>query len=197
MEPESDPPLLDIEIPQARRDGTTSGPQRWKRKVKRHSCITCGRILSDAGNLARHVDAVHVMRRPHACAVCGRTFTRAEHLQSHMRLHTTPASLLCEECGAACASAAALRSHRRIHTSPRYECACGARFRRSSELHAHSSVHSGDRPHVCWCGRAFRLRAQLTMHARRHDVTTRDSEHEASDLASRCVPIGDVSESNV
>ncbi|KOB68593.1 Uncharacterized protein OBRU01_18106, partial [Operophtera brumata] len=191
---ESDPPL-DVEIPQAQRDGTASGPQRKKRMVKRHSCVTCGRILSDACNLARHVDAVHVMRRPHACAVCRRAFTRAEHLQSHMRLHTTPASLLCDKCGAACASAAALRSHRRIHTAPRYECACGARFRRSSELHAHSSVHSGDRPHVCWCGRAFRLRAQLTMHARRHGATTVDSEHGVTQLASRCVPIGDISES--
>ncbi|XP_030629121.1 ras-responsive element-binding protein 1 [Chanos chanos] len=61
-----------------------------------HSCSICGKALSSASSLDRHM-LVHSGERPYKCTVCGQTFTTNGNMHRHMKIHdkdpnTIPAS---------------------------------------------------------------------------------------------------------
>ncbi|KAG9278462.1 ras-responsive element-binding protein 1-like [Astyanax mexicanus] len=61
-----------------------------------HSCSICGKALSSASSLDRHM-LVHSGERPYKCSVCAQTFTTNGNMHRHMKIHdkdpsTVPAS---------------------------------------------------------------------------------------------------------
>ncbi|XP_062847235.1 ras-responsive element-binding protein 1 [Trichomycterus rosablanca] len=51
-----------------------------------HSCSICGKSLSSASSLDRHM-LVHSGERPYKCRVCGQTFTTNGNMHRHMKIH--------------------------------------------------------------------------------------------------------------
>uniref|UniRef100_A0A8C0HXQ4 Ras-responsive element-binding protein 1 n=1 Tax=Balaenoptera musculus TaxID=9771 RepID=A0A8C0HXQ4_BALMU len=51
-----------------------------------HSCSICGKSLSSASSLDRHM-LVHSGERPYKCAVCGQSFTTNGNMHRHMKIH--------------------------------------------------------------------------------------------------------------
>ncbi|XP_028813803.1 ras-responsive element-binding protein 1 isoform X2 [Denticeps clupeoides] len=51
-----------------------------------HSCSICGKSLSSASSLDRHM-LVHSGERPYKCTVCGQTFTTNGNMHRHMKIH--------------------------------------------------------------------------------------------------------------
>ncbi|XP_057178185.1 ras-responsive element-binding protein 1 isoform X1 [Triplophysa rosa] len=51
-----------------------------------HSCSICGKALSSASSLDRHM-LVHSGERPYKCKVCGQTFTTNGNMHRHMKIH--------------------------------------------------------------------------------------------------------------
>merc|ERR1719341_2134948 len=45
---------------------------------------TCGQLFKQNGDLNRHVDAVHLGKRPFICGDCGATFARVQELKRHI-----------------------------------------------------------------------------------------------------------------
>ncbi|KAG7455535.1 hypothetical protein MATL_G00257780, partial [Megalops atlanticus] len=51
-----------------------------------HSCSICGKALSSASSLDRHM-LVHSGERPYRCSACGQTFTTNGNMHRHMKIH--------------------------------------------------------------------------------------------------------------
>ncbi|XP_078544187.1 ras-responsive element-binding protein 1 isoform X2 [Lissotriton helveticus] len=51
-----------------------------------HSCSICGKSLSSASSLDRHM-LVHSGERPYKCNVCGQSFTTNGNMHRHMKIH--------------------------------------------------------------------------------------------------------------
>ncbi|XP_056155669.1 ras-responsive element-binding protein 1 [Lampris incognitus] len=51
-----------------------------------HSCSICGKSLSSASSLDRHM-LVHSGERPYKCTICGQTFTTNGNMHRHMKIH--------------------------------------------------------------------------------------------------------------
>ncbi|XP_016347416.1 ras-responsive element-binding protein 1-like isoform X1 [Sinocyclocheilus anshuiensis] len=51
-----------------------------------HSCSICGKALSSASSLDRHM-LVHSGERPYTCSVCRQTFTTNGNMHRHMKIH--------------------------------------------------------------------------------------------------------------
>ncbi|KAM4688658.1 ras-responsive element-binding protein 1 isoform 2-T2 [Discoglossus pictus] len=51
-----------------------------------HSCSICGKALSSASSLDRHM-LVHSGERPYKCSMCGQSFTTNGNMHRHMKIH--------------------------------------------------------------------------------------------------------------
>ncbi|KAJ8010686.1 hypothetical protein DPEC_G00077700 [Dallia pectoralis] len=58
-----------------------------------HSCSICGKSLSSASSLDRHM-LVHSGERPYKCSFCGQTFTTNGNMHRHMKIHDKDSATL-------------------------------------------------------------------------------------------------------
>uniref|UniRef100_A0A8C1V2V8 Ras-responsive element-binding protein 1 n=1 Tax=Cyprinus carpio TaxID=7962 RepID=A0A8C1V2V8_CYPCA len=56
-----------------------------------HSCSICGKALSSASSLDRHM-LVHSGERPYTCVICSQTFTTNGNMHRHMKIHEKDAN---------------------------------------------------------------------------------------------------------
>ncbi|XP_051971187.1 ras-responsive element-binding protein 1-like isoform X2 [Xyrauchen texanus] len=71
-----------------------------------HSCSICGKSLSSASSLDRHM-LVHSGERPYKCSVCGQTFTTNGNMHRHVKIHekdSTPSSPILSPSKRRCSS---------------------------------------------------------------------------------------------
>ncbi|XP_051556635.1 ras-responsive element-binding protein 1 isoform X3 [Myxocyprinus asiaticus] len=74
-----------------------------------HSCSICGKALSSASSLDRHM-LVHSGERPYTCVVCGQTFTTNGNMHRHMKIHEKDAN------GFPTSSPSSINKRRRLST---------------------------------------------------------------------------------
>lgn len=80
---------------------------------------------------------------------------------------------VCPRCGRKFSSKLALNDHERSKCgdSPVYKCnVCDKSYHSAGSLKTHSTVHTGELPHLCkFCGKAFRTQGQVKVHERKHN----------------------------
>lgn len=80
---------------------------------------------------------------------------------------------VCPRCGRKFSSKLALTDHERSKCgdSPVYKCnVCDKSYHSAGSLKTHSTVHTGELPHLCnFCGKAFRTQGQVKVHERKHN----------------------------
>ena len=48
-----------------------------------HKCECCGKLFTQKGKLKKHIEAVHEGRKDHKCQSCGKSFSRVDTLNRH------------------------------------------------------------------------------------------------------------------
>ncbi|XP_071210699.1 oocyte zinc finger protein XlCOF6-like [Salvelinus alpinus] len=172
--------------------------QKNPKAKKSHDCVVCGKQLSEAMKLKRHM-RTHTGEKPHGCSVCGRGFTQKGNLKTHMKTHrglnalwsagedspstsgepeqhqkkhTAKTFHNCIDCGEICQTLPALKKHMKTHTSkkPSYQCSlCGAEFTEKGQIQDHQLKHVGEKPYSCPdCGKCFVNESYIKIHQRTH-----------------------------
>uniref|UniRef100_A0A3P9MP30 C2H2-type domain-containing protein n=2 Tax=Oryzias latipes TaxID=8090 RepID=A0A3P9MP30_ORYLA len=119
-----------------------------KQKTKTFFCKLCGKSLTTAKSLRRHI-TIHTGERPFFCIQCHKSFSHSSYLRSHMRTHSGARPF---PCGV-----------------------CGKTFTRRSHLNRHTIIHTGEKPFSCHvCFQSFSRREHLTGHVRKHAGTEDD-----------------------
>ena len=133
--------LLDQGASGVSKDTTVGDTQaRVKRSVK---CLKCGKELSSASNLKRHVEIYH--SNNHQCQICDKFFQTSQLLMKHSQQHS---AFDCKICGKTYSSSDSLRVHRnRKHNDNKendsnlpytFECDdCGKKYSCKDTLRAH------------------------------------------------------------
>ncbi|CAE7506071.1 Znf771 [Symbiodinium sp. KB8] len=137
-----------------------------------HVCSECSQRFSRAGDLERHISAVHLQERPHACTECGQCFSQAGNLERHVRdVHRGEKPYVCPECSQQFSQAGHLEQHiRAVHRGEKpYVCPdCSQRFSEAGHLERHvRDVHRGEKPYVCPdCSQRFSQASDVERHMR-------------------------------
>ncbi|XP_067309934.1 ras-responsive element-binding protein 1 isoform X3 [Pseudorasbora parva] len=74
-----------------------------------HSCSICGKALSSASSLDRHM-LVHSGERPYKCVICSQTFTTNGNMHRHMKIHEKDANSI------PTSNSSQINKHRRLST---------------------------------------------------------------------------------
>ncbi|XP_041638201.1 gastrula zinc finger protein XlCGF57.1-like [Cheilinus undulatus] len=62
-------------------------------------CKMCGDSFRNSTDLKKHVERVHLGKRPHSCSTCGKRFYSKAELTVHMRIHSNEKPYSCCGCG--------------------------------------------------------------------------------------------------
>ncbi|XP_070193651.1 zinc finger and SCAN domain-containing protein 26-like isoform X7 [Littorina saxatilis] len=132
-------------------------------------CSYCGKALSEARNLQRHLNTVHYQGQPVECPVpgCGRTFNRPKLLEYHNKnVHSEVRPFQCQSCGKTFGSRKNLVQH--CHScggKAPYKCSiCDMSFRCTAGLSNHKKrLHEG-LDFVCLCGERYKWKCSLVRH---------------------------------
>mmetsp|Transcript_3051 Transcript_3051/g.9319 ORF Transcript_3051/g.9319 Transcript_3051/m.9319 type:complete len:418 (-) Transcript_3051:191-1444(-) len=119
------------------------------RAPARFPCPHCPRTFARRFDMHRHVDAVHMNKRPHVCSDCSQAFKQAAHLKEHVRTYHDINKLRCEVCSRDFGSVPRLKRHvESVHLNlHQHTCdKCGQVYKERSHMHKHKQNCSGTRP---------------------------------------------------
>ena len=87
--------------------------------ILHYKCDSCGKTFSIAGDLKKHINAIHNRQRDHKCDSCGKEFTQVASLKTHINsVHNRQKDHKCDFCEKAFSEAGTLRKHiNSIHNS--------------------------------------------------------------------------------
>ncbi|XP_039761243.1 zinc finger protein 184-like isoform X2 [Pararge aegeria] len=109
----------------------------------RYQCENCEKRFGVPRELERHMNKVHLNRRPYQCDKCDRAYLTLWSLNQHKRFthegHKRPLKYPCPLCDKIFAGSATRKAHMRTHTGERpYVCSkCSATFSQSAALATH------------------------------------------------------------
>jgi len=143
------------------------------RKIKPHSCSTCGKLFLQSVQLRKHMikhasaDDENSMEFPYTCCICQRHFLFANDLHRHLISHSSDRPFSCMICTRLFKRDDDLTKHMKTHTGIQpYHCTeCSEELGSASKLRGHMrKVH---RVHECTsCHVRFATRSQLGRHKR-------------------------------
>lgn len=145
------------------------------------ACSECGAEFKKTGNLTRHIQTVHLKKRPFACTECSARFGYKTHLNRHIQtVHNKDkcTELSCNDCNRT------FRTRQQLdrHQSQSHSCGakadpvqeeikcdlCGHEFSQRSNLNRHiQSIHQGLRHSCSACPASFGQRFDLQRHTQR------------------------------
>ncbi|CAH2243702.1 jg8762 [Pararge aegeria aegeria] len=112
-------------------------------KMFKYQCENCEKRFGVPRELERHMNKVHLNRRPYQCDKCDRAYLTLWSLNQHKRFthegHKRPLKYPCPLCDKIFAGSATRKAHMRTHTGERpYVCSkCSATFSQSAALATH------------------------------------------------------------
>jgi uncharacterized C2H2 Zn-finger protein len=142
------------------------------------TCAECGASFKKTGNLTRHIQTVHLKKKPFACDQCPASFGYKTHLNRHVQtVHNKSNDFKCSDCNREFRTQQQLDRHvQQAHsgassageTGPIKCETCGHGFSQRSNLNRHiQSIHEGMR-HMCnACPSSFGQRFDLQRHVQR------------------------------
>ncbi|XP_060755610.1 zinc finger protein 501-like isoform X2 [Neoarius graeffei] len=139
-------------------------------------CNICGKSLSSAAFLKRHIDKHKTnlkekVPRSHMCPLCGKGFLTLSALKEHAKTHRGEKPFCCDECGNRFTTKGNLKSHQSIHTGHRpFQCSyCEKRFYHKMHVKVHERVHTKEKPYMCSiCEKGFITITVLKQHQKVH-----------------------------
>lgn len=169
----------EICLKQFRNQRTLTRHKSYNHKPKtKFMCEECAKTYFNKFELEMHMQSAHNHPSPDKnslivfkCTHCTEAFSNHKDLCIHMKEHDRDkkeAPKLCETCGRNCTNLKAYRRHIKIHAEPikNNVCLeCNKRFKKASELTAHSHVHTGIKLFRCdICDKSFAKRDSLRLH---------------------------------
>jgi len=112
----------------------------WIHAGKKFPCPLCGKEMSTAQYLRRHMSNVHSDYRPYKCSTCSRCFNRIESLKKHMDTHNDVPKYECVVCNQRFLTQIALKNHMtNKHKERRRYCClkCGNEFINLHKIKSH------------------------------------------------------------
>lgn len=126
-------------------------------------CKECDKMFKYPDSLVTHNKQIHVA--PLVTVTVTNTSTTSPQQRKY--------EYVCPICGRKFSSKLALNDHERSKCgdSPVYKCnVCDKSYHSAGSLKTHSTVHTGELPHLCkFCGKAFRTQGQVKVHERKHN----------------------------
>lgn len=139
-------------------DDVTDSPHAFTLHIRQHNptdhshtCRLCGKTLSSASSLDRHM-LVHSGERPFKCSVCGMAFTTNGNMHRHMRTHASP------DDGSSPKATAKCKPSVDVDTPPQSPKESGST----------DEFHDAEDLNCPVCGKAFLCRSGLVSHMGTH-----------------------------
>lgn len=148
----------------------------WRRDKNLKECRFCRKKFFKYSDLVRHVEKVHVGKKPFKCSQCDREFTRQDRLALHSRLHTGVKPYTCTFCKKCFSQTSQLNAHLRIHTGEKpYFCkSCGKMVANSKHIKTcammSAKASEGKQFRCSVCGKKFYTASDLNVHIAVHDA---------------------------
>lgn len=149
----------------------------FKQKI---SCVVCQKEFGYTRYLVAHQKQFHTVftadpKMQNQCEICKKGFIAKRALDKHVAgAHKKTIDRyvhLCEWCGKSFKDKHSLNAHTTYHTGNKpHKCSyCDKTFAKKGSLVMHERIHNGEKPYVCHhCGKAFNQPTALKRHIRSH-----------------------------